>query len=301
MTGYLHPDYAQSLAEFGTPRLLPRSGGWVLERQIPGFIDRDAMGCYPRFFCEDWSQLTYDLEDIGDDLVSVALVTEAFGEYDENYLFQCFKDVVIPFKQHVIIDLSRPLHNVVSTHNYRYAKKALKQLHVERCDNPATIVHDWIKLYDVLIDRHKIKGISAFSKSSFEKQLNIPGIEAFRSMYEGRTVGILLWYVQNKAGYYHLGASSQLGYDLRSSFALFWYSITYFAAKGLRWLDIGAEAGLSKSSDGLQRFKRGWSTESRTVYFCGRILNRTRYADIVKANGLSDIDYFPAYRKGEFG
>ena len=56
MSGYMHLGYAESLVEFGTPRELPRSGGWVLERQIPGFSYRDAMGCYPLFACQDWSQ-----------------------------------------------------------------------------------------------------------------------------------------------------------------------------------------------------------------------------------------------------
>ena len=44
VTGYLHPGYARSLAEFGTPRELERSGGWLLERAIPGSSYFDAMG-----------------------------------------------------------------------------------------------------------------------------------------------------------------------------------------------------------------------------------------------------------------
>ena len=56
-TGYAHPAYAESLAEFGVPRLLPRSGGWILERRIESFPDRDAAGCYPLFSCRDWSRL----------------------------------------------------------------------------------------------------------------------------------------------------------------------------------------------------------------------------------------------------
>jgi len=47
VTGYLHHSYADSLAEFGTPYLLPKSGGWILKRQIPGFTYSDGMGCYP--------------------------------------------------------------------------------------------------------------------------------------------------------------------------------------------------------------------------------------------------------------
>ena len=76
MTGYLHPGYAQSLAEFGTPRELPRSGGWILERQIPGFSCHDAMGCYPLFARQDWSQLHADLESVGSEPAVLSLATE---------------------------------------------------------------------------------------------------------------------------------------------------------------------------------------------------------------------------------
>ena len=113
MKGYLHPGYAQSLAEFGTPRELPGSRGWILKREIPGFSFHDAMGCYPLFTCQDWSQLHADLEDIGNDLASLLLVTDPFGEYNTTYLNRCFKDAVIPFKDHFIVDLSRSADNFV--------------------------------------------------------------------------------------------------------------------------------------------------------------------------------------------
>lgn len=118
MAGYLHPRYAQSLAEFGTPRELPRSGGWILERQIPEFSYHDAMGCYHLFACRDWSELYADLEDIGNgnELVSLPLVTDPFGEYDLAYLRQCFRDVVVAFKAHFIIDLSRRMDTFVCQH-----------------------------------------------------------------------------------------------------------------------------------------------------------------------------------------
>ena len=64
MNGYAHPAYAHSLAEFGSPRPLPRSGGWLLERPIPGSPYRDAMGCYPLFAAQDWSRLYSDLDEI---------------------------------------------------------------------------------------------------------------------------------------------------------------------------------------------------------------------------------------------
>src|SRR5829696_5348289 len=107
VTGYSHPAYAESLAEFGDPRELPQCGGYILQRQIPGFPYRDGMGCYPLFACRDWSQLLADLEDIGRELVSLALVTDPFGDCDTVYLRRCFRDVVILYKEHFVVDLTR--------------------------------------------------------------------------------------------------------------------------------------------------------------------------------------------------
>ena len=67
------------------------------------------MGCYPIFTCQDWSQLANDLQDLGCDLVSLALVTDPFGEYDEPYLRRIF-DVVFAFKEHYVADLQRPIN-----------------------------------------------------------------------------------------------------------------------------------------------------------------------------------------------
>ena len=80
--GYAHPFYAASLAEFGAPLRLPRCGGWVLERSVPGGHARDAMGCYPLFVCQDWRALAADLDDL-DGPVSLSLVSDPFGDYDE--------------------------------------------------------------------------------------------------------------------------------------------------------------------------------------------------------------------------
>jgi len=300
MTGYMHPGYAESLSEFGTPRELPRCGGWVLERQIPGFLYRDAMGCYPLFACQDWSKLASDLDNIGDDLVSLALVTDPFGEYEEAYLHRCF-DVVIPFKEHFIADLRRPMSEIVSADRRNCARKAFKRgIQVETCVNPMQYIEDWIALYTTLTQRHGIKGINAFSGTAFAKQFSIPGLVALRAVHKEVTVGMELAFIQAQVAYGHLSAYSEVGYELRASCALYWSTIEHLADT-VRWLNWGGGAGAkSDGMDGLSQFKRGWSTGTRTVYFCGRIFDHQGYAKIVKAKGIAATDYFPAYRKGEF-
>jgi len=302
MSGYLHPYYAFSLAEFGAPVELPRSRGWILKRRIPGCHFYDAMGCYPLFSCQDWQQLYYDLEELRGELISIALVTDPFGNYDEAQLKDCFQDVVIPFKKHYIVDLSQSLDSFISSHHRRNAGKALRYLGIEKCDDPMRFLDDWADLYSFLIARHRIRGIPAFSKSSFARQIKVPGLLMFRAVYEGATVGMSLWYRQKAIGYYHLGACNALGYQLRASYALFRSVIEYSAQAQLKWLDLGGGAGIADADgDGLSRFKRGWSTGIRTAYFCGRVLDRQKYREIVTARGAIAADYFPAYRRGEFG
>jgi hypothetical protein len=300
LTGYINPLYADSLSYFGTPRFLPASGGWILERQIPGTPYRDGMGCYPLFTCQDWSKIPQDLKELEGDLVSLALVTDPFGDFCSNSLHEYFMDRAIPFKEHFVVDLNQPLSSHVSENHRRNAKKAFEKITVEVCKNPLDVLDDWVELYSALIKRHKIMGIARFSKIAFIKQFHVPGIIVMKALFSGTPVGMVIWYTYNDRGYYHLSAYNDLGYELKASFAVFWHSMEYFSEK-LNWLDLGAGPGLTiDGKDGLSRFKRGWSTETKTVFFCGRILNPDKYEEIIKSKNIPDTNYFPSYRLGEF-
>ena len=112
---------------------------------------------------------------------------------------------------------------------------------------------------------------------------------------------MLVWYIIKDVAYYHLGASSDHGYRLNASFSLFYQSIEYFSSKGINWINLGAGAGTESDSDtGLDRFKKGWSSGTKAVYFCGRIFDIEQYNNILKQKNMDSGKYFPAYRKGEF-
>lgn len=300
--GYAHANYAASLAEFGTPRYLPRCGGWILERQIPNTPYRDAMGCYPIFSCMDWSNLRADLQTISpNDLVSLSVVADPFGDYTPANMHECFNAEARPFKEHFVVDLSRSMSASITSHHRRYAKKGLRELVIERTTDPTIWTPEWVDLYGHLIARHGITGISAFSPRCLAKQLAVPGVHAFRTSQGSTVVGMVLWYVRGNVGYYHLGAYSPAGYELRASFPLFWSAIEYFAESGLHWLDLGAGAGASNDGkDGLSSFKKGWSSGTKTAYLCGHIFDQHTYNKLLTCPPRKGTNYFPAYRLGEF-
>ena len=300
MTGYMHPDYVESMAEFGLPRALRRSGGWILEREIPGFPYRDAMGCYPLFCCQDWRGLEADLDEIGNELVSLSVVADPFGLYNIAYLERCFHDVVVRFKEAFIVDLHRPYNEIVSRNRRKKVKKTLREISVELCEEPQHMVDEWVSLYANLIERHCISGIRAFSKTAFTVQMSIPGTVLLRAIHLGVTVGSTLWYVQGDIAYGHLAAFSNVGYELQASYALDGFAIEYFKDK-IRWLYFGPGPGISgDATDGLSLYKRRWSTDTRPVYFCGRIFNPENYEKIIKQKKIVNSSHFPAYRQGEF-
>jgi hypothetical protein len=306
MTGYRDPGYARSFSGLGTPRELPRSGGWILVREIPDTGRRDGMGCYPLFSCRDTAGLAADLEEAGRDLVALSLVTDPFCDFGgEEALREVFPDLARPYKEHFVVDLAVPLGDHLSDHHRRNARRALQLLTVERiaapAGDPAALLDEWHELYGHLVERHQIQGIAAFSRAAFEEQLRVPGMVAFRALHGDTPVGMSLWYRQGDVALYHLGAYAPAGYALRASFALFQSALEHFAAEGVRWAGLGAGAGVhGTGSGGLTRFKQGWATGTRTAWLCGRIFDREAYAEL-SARIPSESGYFPAYRSWERG
>jgi len=269
VSGYSHPEYAQSLSEFGRPIALDASGAWLLERSVPGGVDVDAMGCYPLFSALNWQGLTNDLGVLGSRLISVALVADPFGDYTLDQLRTWF-DRVVPFKEHFVADFSRPLS--ISKHHKYYTKRATVSLSIETGVVGEEFCDDWSGIYESLVRRHRLSGIKAFSRQAFQKQLRVPGMIAIRALESGTLVGAHLWYEQRGVAYSHLAAASERGYELNCSYAIYAAALEYFRTKVKR-IDFGAGAGTALADDGLSRFKSGWSNSLqpalRSCSICG--------------------------------
>lgn len=290
--GYANPVYAESVSQGGETWSLPRSGGSIVVRRIRGVDHRDAMGPYPLFACSNWSGLGADLAELSERLVSLTIVTDPFGGWDREMLERAFPDRTVPYKEHFIVELSQ---RTVSRHHERNVTRAQEVVAVESVGDPVSFLDDWSRLYGGLVRRHAIRGVAAFSRESFLRQLSVPGIVVFRALHHGDLIGATLWYAGSEVGYYHLGAYTDSGYRLGASFALFAHALEHFAATGLNRISLGAGAGVfGDPADGLSRFKHGWSNGTRTVYLCGRVLSTRTYSALTR--GLAPTQYFPAYR-----
>jgi hypothetical protein len=196
------------------------------------------------------------------------------------------------FKQHHVVDLSRPPLETASRHHRRDVARALRRADVELVADPEAFLDDWTVLYERLVRRHAVQGIAGFSRASFARQLELPDLVAFRASSDETLLGGALWIASAHAAYYHLAATTEEGDRVGVSYALVAAALEHFARSGWAWASLGAGAGLSDAEDGLTRFKRGWGSGTRTAYLCGRVLDREAYA----ALGGDAEGYFPAYR-----
>ena len=291
IAGYAHELYAASFAEFGTARPLTASGAWLLERTIPASTKRDAMGCYPLFTASRWDRLGDDLAGLANELVSFTAVCDPFTAPGPEELSQTFT-LVRPYKQHFVVDLRNLMP---SRHHRRCARSALRRVRVEEADRPAEFLDEWCRLYGALVSRHGLTGLHAFSRRAFETQLSVPGLRMFRAVIDGETVAAHWWYVANGVAFSHLQASYDSGYSVGASYALFGTALERLRNVAER-ADLGGVAGAIAADNGLFRFKRGWSTDTVSVYLCGRILQPETYRHLAGSHGT---DYFPVYRAGE--
>jgi hypothetical protein len=295
-SGYLHPSYAFSFDDIATPRELPGCGAWILEHGIPGSHLTDATGCYPLFCCRDWTRLPQDLADLAGQLVSFTLVTDPFGGFNVSDLQRIF-ELVRPYKRHYVRDLANDAGVAAPRRHRRNTAHAARALTLSRVDEPRRFADEWVALYGLLVERHGLTGLHAFSRRCLERQLAVPGLRMFSATVDGSVVGLHLWYVQEDVAYGHLGATSPLGYELMASYALYAFAVDQLRVE-VRWLALGGAAGDADDdeADGLSRFKRGWATGTRRVYLCGKVLQPDAYRRLA-GDAPADMEYFPAYRR----
>jgi hypothetical protein len=292
---YRDASYAEAFAEFGDPLQVVPWGTFVLRRAIGEGASADACGLYPLLALmpdADISAGRRVLEAAG--LVTFVGVTDPFAAPQPAVLAREF-DICYPFKQHAIIDrqIGKP---DFSRHHRQKIRRALRSCLVERL-SLRDHVDRWMELYDELAERQGISGIQRFSRRYFERLAEMPCLGCFAARQDGVIVAMTLWLRSDQVAYFHLGASSALGYDVSASYALIAAAIEEYGDCDI--LNLGGVAGLADDNDGLSRFKRGFANSSAYAHLCGMILNRQAY-DIMAA-GYNEGQYFPIYRSPDSG
>lgn len=287
-----HPYASQLYARSFSPRFTvidnPEWSTFLLERPILGSNRRDATGPYPVSSIAPDANLAEGLRYLeAAGLVSVVLVADPLWSPDASRLAASFS-VCRPFKTHHLVKPGLPLTFSASLRrNIRIAHASC----VIRIVTLKDCLDDWMRLFNGLLERHRIEGLSAFSRDEFLAMEDTPGLFAAIAEAQGEVVSITLWIRHGDVVYFHLAASSDQGYKLMAASGLVAAIIEQYRTSTV---DLGGCAGLRDDpNDGLWWFKQRFGNATATAMLCGAILDPKQYAALAIN---SQSEFFPAYR-----
>ncbi|MGA0608292.1 hypothetical protein ACO2Q0_20045 [Phenylobacterium sp. VNQ135] len=288
---YASAAYARVFEDVAEPLWVEAWGAHVLARDIPGG-GRDALGIYPLAPFRPDADLKGGLDWLrGQGLVSIGLVPDPSASPPLAQMQAAF-GLCMPFKTHMLVDHRRPVE--FTKHHRGKIRRAHEKVRTEVVPL-AEHIDDWCGLYGNLIDRHDIHGLSAFSRAAFERLAQVEGLTAVAAFAEGEIVSMHLWVSdpETKVGYSLLAATSADGYRRSAAYAVNDASLRLLSDLDL--VNLGGGAGLQADEDGLTYFKRGFSNDETTAYFCAAILDSARYAEL-SGGRTTCTTPFPAYR-----
>lgn len=276
------------------------SGAQYIKRPIEGTEYFDIINTYPLAVAEKDSMicgLEFHHSSTMSDAISKLVITDPIQ--DINYVSGNYAlrseyqfDVVKEYKDHYFVDLTKPLK--LPDNHKRNTRKALAgvdfnirkplETKYELSDNISLVANDFYDLYSNLIERHSIIGMANFTKEQIIQMLRVPGtlvIEA-RSKGAGYLLGMMLVYLEdNGTARYFLASYSQEGYSSLTGYGLMYVALEYLKSLGYELVHLGAGAGTVDNSEGLLRYKIGWSnTSTRKNYLLFKILNKEIYKQL---------------------
>jgi hypothetical protein len=74
-----------------------------------------------------------------------------------------------PFKEHFVVDLSLPLLASATRHHRRDAARGSRNVTVDVVADPLSFLEEWTLVYADLVERHRIDGPAAFSRTSLAR------------------------------------------------------------------------------------------------------------------------------------
>lgn len=288
--------YAHTLSHVGRPVEVAEWGTAVLLRDIEGAPDRfDAMGPYPMCRVAPGADIPAGLARLrAMGAVSIVMVADPIGGPDSSLLSPHFP-LCRPFKTHHVID-RRSGRALPSKHHRDRIRRGARHVTTTLVSlrDPAWQAH-WCSLYAGLIGKRHITGLQAFPAASFHQLADLPSehLLAFAAQAaDGAVLAMQLWIRQGDRAYSHLTATSEVGYRVGATYAVYAAAIDHLADCIV--LDLGGGAGpLDDPTDSLAAFKRGFANATVMTSLCGAVLDQAAYTEL--ADDRSDA-FFPAYR-----
>jgi hypothetical protein len=258
---YCSPDYLRATEEPGLEsRHLPAWDAYVLIRRGRMGVHQ-ATGVRPVASLKPTCDLHGGLNALREtDVASVALVTDPMWCPDVAVLQRSF-DVCRPLGDYYVVDRESTVR-FGKRHRNRI-NRARSVSHIESI-SLSDHMGQWLELYQRNVEARRIS--HPCSPRFFERLATMPWLSTVVARVDEEIVSITLWIRHSDTLYFHESASSQEGYEVSSTYAIFADVIENTAC---RYVALGGSPSLRQNSlDGVGMFKRGFSNCCLHSYLC---------------------------------
>ena len=158
------------------------------------------------------------------------------------------------------------------------------------------VIEEWRGMYDALFRKHGVPDGAKLPEKHFEALQSDPQATVFVAKMEADLVAMSIWLSDGSIAHNHLGASSDAGYQVGASYALYAAAIDTFQDHRVLYLG-GMPGATDDPNHGLARFKRGFANATISTSLAGFVLDEAGYQEICEKFGRPrQTEFFPAYR-----
>ena len=288
--------FGESYRAFGEILHLPRTGLQLIKRPIREQA-YDLTGVYPYALCVDWSGLNQDIDELRDrNAASVVFVADPFQADAVQKLTQNWS-LSRHFKTHYVVDLTQDWRQGRRKEVRRTTRRALELYETGIATDPISFAPTLWDFYQTTIRRKRVTGIQRLSLDTIEQQLAVPGAVLITAHDAVGLAGATLFFDHGATVTAHLMFLSERAVHNKATYALIFAGLEECEKRGCCFVNLGGATGTKDDlSDGVARFKKRWTENTRSAWICGSVLNATLYQQLERESRCQSASYFPSYR-----
>lgn len=249
----------------------------------------------------DGQQFNNDLQRIlaSKKIVSIFSRLHPFIEYQNEILNHCGK---VKKKGDVVyLDLTKPNDQLLKDYNKRLrtqVNKANRECTLQRVENQEGI-EVFKNIYVENMDRLQADDRYYFDSNYFLELHKSKNIDTHFYLVQekasNQVIGGGMLFIKGKFAQYHLSAAKEDYAHMSPSKLLIDHMGKISKSKGCKIFNLGG--GLGSNDDGLLRFKKLFSKNTKPFYVWNQIVMPDIYRELTKNNPVKKSeDFFPAYR-----
>lgn len=237
----------------------------------------------------------YEEKCIEEKIIAEFIRFHPFNDFSQK--FSSFFDMNIYDRDIVYIDLflsKEERWKTYSSNTRNILRKCEENLKIEESYN----LDNFIELYEKTMKKNEASSFYFFSKKYYENLLNNKNIKLYEIKKDNEIISSAFFMFDSNFGHYHLSANDYENRKYNANYFILDQLFEFAKQNNKKYFILGGGT-TSSPEDTLLKFKKKFSSLTKSFYISGKVYNReiySKYIDIWEKASIENIKYFLKYR-----